>query len=84
MARDRENYKLYDLIEKKAATDSGFAIAFALLELVQEQKNMATQIKYLGNGDAATPMGAIEAFGVQFKESLNRLADAVESIRDGI
>lgn len=47
-----------------------FAIAIAL-------NNVALQLKYLGNGDAATTMGAIEAFGVVVKEGFESLVSAI-------
>jgi hypothetical protein len=37
--------------------------------------NVAVALKYLGNGDAATTMGAIEALGAILGEKLDRLAD---------
>ena len=59
----------------------GFALlAYAILKLAQEQQNTAFHLKYLGNGDAATSMGAIEAFGMHIGEKLDRLAEAIESI----
>ena len=58
---------------EKAANDSGYAIAYALLEI-------AHQIKCLGNADAITPMGAIEALGAVFKENGESLASAVGEV----
>ena len=43
---------------------------------------------YLGNGDAATSMGAIEALGVVHKEGMQEIAEAhregLESIADAL
>lgn len=43
---------------------------------------------YLGNGDAATSMGAIEALGVVHKEGMREIADVhkegLESIADAL
>ena len=43
---------------------------------------------YLGNGDAATPMGAIEALGVVHKEGMQEIAEAhregLESIAEAL
>lgn len=68
-----------ELIEDKARTDAGYAIAFALMKLARAQEDVAVGIKYLGNGDAATTMGAIEAFSVSLSESLERLGDILGS-----
>jgi hypothetical protein len=46
--------------------DGQFAIALALMEV-------ARSIDRLGNGDAATSMGAIEAFGLHIGEKMDDL-----------
>jgi hypothetical protein len=53
-----------------ARDDSGYAIAAALLQV-------AYQIKYLGNGSAATQMGAIEALGVLIGEKIDSFAGVI-------
>lgn len=68
---------LHDLIEDKARSDSGYAIAHAVLKLASAQESLAVHVKYLGNGDAATTMGAIEAFGMHLGEKIDILADAL-------
>lgn len=50
--------------------DGQYAIALAILQL-------AYQVKSLGNGDAATPMGAIEALGKSIKESAEIIAASI-------
>lgn len=81
-----------DLFED-AARGSGsacghYAIAFAILKLAKAQESCAVQLKYLGNGDAATPMGAIEAFGEHMGNKIDSfgaiIGEAVESIGDAI
>lgn len=42
---------------------------------------IAEQLKYLGNGNAATHHGAIEAYGMHIGEKLDRLAGAIESLK---
>jgi hypothetical protein len=54
-------------------TDALFTIGRALSDL-------AVHVKYLGNGDAGTRMGAIEAFGMHIGEKLDRLANAIEEL----
>lgn len=68
---------LHDLIEDKARTDPGYAIAYALLKLAHAQESCAVQLKYLGNGDADTPMGAIEAFGHNIGAKLDTLTEVL-------
>ena len=40
---------------------------------------IGTHLKYLGNGNAASQMGAIEALSVQIREGLDGMADAIRS-----
>lgn len=78
MKTKKQTKHIQDFCEDKAhAGDAGFAIAYALLELAEAQKSLATHVKYLGNGDAATPMGAIEAFGAHIGEKLDALVEAI-------
>jgi hypothetical protein len=46
-------------------------------EVANALQNIATQLKYLGNGDAATTMGAIEALGMQLEKSAEIIAAAI-------
>jgi hypothetical protein len=62
--------ELHANIRDRASDDGTYAIAYALLEL-------AYHVKYLGNGNAATQMGALEAFGLHLGEKLDALADAL-------
>jgi hypothetical protein len=59
-----------DYIEEKAASDGSYAIALALLELVEAQKTIGVHLKYLGVGDAATTMGAIEYLAVSIANAI--------------
>lgn len=77
MTLPRAPKHLHDVIEEKARTDGSFAIAYALLRVANAQADTATHLKYLGNGDAATPMGAIEAFGAHIGEKLDAIAVAL-------
>ena len=49
--------------------------------LVGAIDHVANAIKLLGNADAYTQMGAIEAFGVVVKEGLSELSSAVDGLR---
>ena len=52
-------------------------IAYAIMRLAAATDRLATQVKYLGNGDAATAMGAVEAFGLHIGEKLDAMTDAL-------
>ena len=61
----------YSLCTERAEEgDGAYAIARALLDV-------ATQLKYLGVGNAATQMGAIELLAMEVKEGTGRIAEAV-------
>ena len=49
----------------------------ALFAIAEGLKDVAYALKYLGNGDAATSMGAIEALSVQIREGFSAVADAI-------
>jgi hypothetical protein len=68
---------LHDFIEEKARSDGSYAVAYALLQVAAAQEKAATHLKYLGNGDAATTMGAIESFGLHIGEKLDALTQAI-------
>lgn len=68
-------HELSTHIERRAATDPNYAIAYALLRLAKATESLATHVKYLGNGDAATAMGALEAFGLHLGNKLDELGD---------
>lgn len=60
---------------EQGGVDGGlYAIAIALMDV-------AYQLRCLGNGGAATQMGAIEHLAVQVKEGSERMADAIEALR---
>lgn len=54
--------------------DALFAIATSL-------DRVAGSIQRLGNGDASTPMGGLEALGATFERGIERMAQAIESTR---
>jgi len=72
--------ELEEVICSRAAKDPGFAIAWALLELGQRQKEIAREINTLGFKDAATPFGAMELLGLEFR----RIADALDGVARAI
>jgi len=59
---------------KQLSSDKG-NVTEALFEIANAINRVAVALKYLGNGDAATTMGAIEALGAVLGEKLDRLAD---------
>ena len=46
--------------------------------------SIRTAGKWLGNGDAATPMGALEAHGMAIKEAGGEIASALRDLADAI
>lgn len=47
-------------------------------------ETLAFHVKYLGNGNAATSMGAIEGLAVQITEVGRRIADAIEKLAEAV
>ena len=58
-----------------ACDDHAIGLGLIALSLCE----VATQLKYLGNGDASTSMGAIEALSMQIKEGLESIAASIGS-----
>jgi hypothetical protein len=74
--------KLKEHFATKAASDPGFAIAYAVLVLAKAQQDTAVHLKYLGVGDAATTMGAVEYLAQQLREGLDRTAEAISGMSE--
>lgn len=73
--------ELRTLFEKKArAGEPGFAIAWALMDLADAQEATARAIQRLGNADASTHFGAIEALGME----VGKVAEALTSISSSV
>ena len=68
---------LQDYIRESARDDGQYAIAYALLQL-------ATQVKYLGGGDNASTMGAVEFLAVRLGEKLDEVAAALRDVARSI
>jgi hypothetical protein len=71
------NYKIDNAIEDMAMESAQWAQAYAMLRVATELGSLSIQVKYLGNGNASTQMGAIEAFGLAMKESISELATTI-------
>lgn len=65
-----------DLKDRAVRSDDA-AIAYALLKI-------AIQLKWLGNGDAAGPFGAIEGHAVHLGEKITDFTSAIDSRLDSI
>lgn len=63
--------------EVKEQLKAGNDIAAGLFAIAAELRSVGVHLKYLGNGDAATTMGAIEALGVHLGEKINDAGNAV-------
>jgi hypothetical protein len=70
--------------ELEEQLERGNDIAAGLFAIAAQLQAVAVQLKYLGNGDAATTMGAIEALGVHLGEKIQTagsyVAEAIQSI----
>ncbi len=51
----------------------------ALLQIAEGLQSVARSIRDLGNGNASTNMGAIEALSVVLKDSLSEMSSAIAS-----
>jgi hypothetical protein len=71
---------IHDFCEENARTDSGYAIAFAILELADAQKAAAKALDRLGLNytNETGPPGALEELAMQAK----RVADALISMSE--
>lgn len=45
---------------------------------------IARALRDLGNGDACTPMGGLEALGVALVDACGRIADALNNVAEAI
>jgi hypothetical protein len=61
----------------KAEADGDYAIAYALLLLGKATSGVQAALYRLGNADAATPMGGLEALGAQIEKAAEIIADAM-------
>jgi hypothetical protein len=76
-----DDQEIEQSIASSASTESGYAIAYAILKLADACKSVATQLKYLGTGDAATTMGAIEYLATEVRDGIKSIS---AEIREGI
>ena len=72
----RAEIHIHDLIENKARTDAGFAIAYALLKLADEQKSIATHLRYFVSGTNHVK-GEFELSTMFIGEKLDALTAAI-------
>lgn len=79
MPSDRKEI-LREWIARRARDDGSYAIAFALLQVSEELIDIGTYIKYLGNGDAATSMGAIENLAKELRDGLGAVSSALVEV----
>jgi len=65
--------------EMEEQLEEGNAVAAGLFAIAAQLQLVAVQLKYLGNGDAATTMGAMEALGMHLGEKLEAAGQAIAS-----
>ena len=63
-------------------TVRALSITYSAHVMAASLDSIASQLKHLGNGNAATQMGAIEGLGLVFKESLEDVSSALNSIAE--
>jgi len=61
----------------RADDNPQWALAYAVLRLAKAQEDVAVHLKYLGNGNASTQMGAIEGHATHLGEKIDRLCDVI-------
>lgn len=67
-------YEIESEFEKRALSgDGAYAIAYAILQLADQQRRVANELNALGTGTTATPDGALGLVAT----ALNGLADSV-------
>lgn len=77
MSSEHECWKSSE--EAEGTEAAMWAIAAGLFAIADAQIKAA---HLLGNGGAATPMGAIEAFGAHIGEKMDGLADAIRNLAE--
>jgi hypothetical protein len=75
MPQASKSVPLKEFIELKARSDSGYAIAYALLRVADGQQSVAAALRMLGLADAATPMGAVEYLATEVHNVASALSD---------
>ena len=75
-------HELEMMLEDGAGEKEGWAIAYALLRCAKAIESCSFQLRELGNGNAATSMGALEAHGLTIKEAGASISDALSTLAD--
>lgn len=70
-----------EVFEKKAHKEAGYAIAYSLMQLAKQQEMVAIHLKYLGTGDAATRIGAVEFLAMETKGIATALSEVADALR---
>ena len=79
---DNDLHDCFIATEASGSHLEGCNLTDALFHIAASLDGVAKAIRDLGNADAATPMGAMEAFGVVVKEGLQQLTEALDGIRN--
>jgi hypothetical protein len=76
-----DDHEIEQSIAVSASSEGEFAIAYAILKLADACQSVATQLKYLGTGDAGTTMGAVEYLATEVRDGMQSIS---AEIREGI
>lgn len=66
--------------EMEEQLEAGHDIAAGLFAIAAQLSSVSVQLKYLGVGDAATTMGAMEYLAVKVEEAGSSIANAIERV----
>jgi GTP cyclohydrolase III len=69
---------LEESIVNRAGSDSGCAIAYAILKLSESQEKIAYQIQYLGGGNSMSQMGAVEFLAGELRDAMQTISGSIE------
>lgn len=72
--------KMHELAnEVESQLEDGNPVAAGLFAVALQLAGIGVALKYLGNGDASTTMGAMEALGMHLGEAINSAANTISS-----
>lgn len=71
---DKSDEQIAEAMLDRAEEDGTYAIAYAILHLAARVHGVQLALYRLGNADAATPMGGLEALGAQIEKAAEIIA----------
>jgi hypothetical protein len=68
--------------ERNEAGEEGANVVDGLFAIARALERVGRAIDRLGNADAATPMGGLEALGGVLKDGMEQMASAISGLRE--